>query len=282
MKIEHTNVYNIGNAIRGMRNPLASWQKSDSAFGVAEMYGYEIDEAISDISEKYLDEKRETDRELIEEKYEELNDDIMEWLYTNGCSLDLGAGEHAQTYAFIGPNDMDLAKRLIKAGPEHRKFLRQIFVSADITAPLYLWKELDTYKLGTTANSTSTMHKLASKPITLDCFETEDLDDTIFSSEIGWFDGHCAINRKDFIIATCELLRQKYLETKDKRYWKELVRWLPNGWLQTRTITFNYEVLRNIYKQRAGHKLTEWEAIRSWIETLPYAKEFICDAAAAT
>ena len=211
-----------------------------------------------------------------------MQDDVSNWLYDNGNNPTLGQGENASAYAFIGPNDMDLAKRLIKAGPEHRKFLRQIFVSVDITAPLYLWKELDTYKLGTTANSTSTMHKLSSTPITLDCFETEDLDNTIFSSEIGWFDGHCAINRKDFIIETCELLRKKYLETKDKRYWKELVRWLPNGWLQTRTITFNYEVLRNIYKQRAGHKLTEWEAIRSWIETLPYAKEFICDAAAAT
>lgn len=161
----------------------------------------------------------------------------------------------------IGPNDIKLAKALIEGGPEHRKFLRQIFVSVDITAPLYWWKEADTYKVGTTANSTSTMHKITSKPITLDCFEKDDFNDDIINAQV--------------IIDICENLRQKYLETNDKKYWKELIRWLPNGWLQTRTWTANYEVLRSMYRQRANHKLTEWETFRMWIETLPYAQELI-------
>lgn len=161
----------------------------------------------------------------------------------------------------IGPNDMKLARALIEGGSEHRKFLRQIFVSVDITAPLYWWKEMDTYKIGTTANSTSTMHKLTSKPITLDCFECGDLDSGIIDYKI--------------IVDMCEDLRQRYLETNEKRYWKELVRWLPNGWLQTRTWTANYEVLRSIYHQRANHKLVEWKTFREWVETLPYAQELI-------
>lgn len=199
MNITNTEVFNFEGAFRGMRNPLNSWEKSDS------------------------------------------------W-------------SHGNDY-IIGENDMNLAKRLINGGPEHRKFLRQIFVSADITAPLYIWKELDTYKVGTTANSTSTMHKLASTPITLDCFEIDDLDDC--SKEI-W----------NTLIPQLEALRVKYNETKDKKYWKELVRLLPEGWLQTRTWTANYEILYNIYKQRKGHKLTEWKYIFNWITTVPYFKEF--------
>lgn len=119
---------------------------------------------------------------------------------------------------------MDLCQRLISAGPEHRKFLRQISVAVTITAPLYWWKEYDTYKVGTVANSSSTMHKLASTPITLECFETDD-----FNSEI---------EDPAAIIDQCEYYRQKYLETKDKRYWKALVRWLPNGWLQNKNSQF--------------------------------------------
>ena len=128
--------------------------------------------------------------------------------------------------AFIGPNDMKLATTLIKAGPEHRKFLRQIFVSVDITAPLYWWKELDTYKVGTVANSTSTMHKITSQPITINCFETDD-----FATGYAVPDpGDPMISPYD-IIKYCEWLRQLYLETKDKHYWKELIRWLPESWL---------------------------------------------------
>ena len=137
-------------------------------------------------------------------------------------------------------------------------------------------KEFDTYKVGTTANSTSTMHKLASTPITLDCFETDDYDSSL---AIGYVLGqkdtaNVSIFVEDFI-DFLEELRQKHLETKDKRYWKELVRWLPNGWLQTRTITMNYENLRSMCHQRENHKLTEWHQFCAWVESLPYAKDFI-------
>lgn len=176
-------------------------------------------------------------------------------------------------YAALGPNDMDLAQRMIKAGSPNDKFLRQIFVSVDITAPLYWWKEMDTYKVGTTANSTSTMHKLASTPITLDCFETDDINDSLkIDSDEDWYE------IKDFytdIIQSLESLRQRYLETKDKRYWKELIRWLPESWLQTRTWTADYVVLRNIIHWRQGHKLSEWKQFIDWCHTLPYAEELL-------
>jgi hypothetical protein len=145
--------------------------------------------------------------------------------------------------------------------------LRQIFVSVDITAPLFYWKEFDTYKVATVSNSCSTMHKLASTPITLDCFEIDDLN----KQAAHWAN---RFNPND-IIEYCEMLRQKYLDTKDLAYWKELIRWLPESWLQKRTITLNYENLRNMYHQRKNHKLTEWHSFCHWVETLPYAKELI-------
>ena len=201
MKFENTQVWGFEHALRGMRNPLESWAKSDSS--------------------------------------------------ENGT--------------VIGENDLGLAQRLISGGTEHRKFMRQIFISVDITAPLYWWKEFDTYKVGTVANSTSTMHKLSSKPITLDCFDIDDLDRSVMDEY-----------NISAIIDICEGLRQKYLETKDKKYWKELVRWLPEGWLQTRTVTLNYENVRTIYFQRKNHKLTEWsDSFINWIGSLPYAKELI-------
>lgn len=177
----------------------------------------------------------------------------------------------------IGENDIKLAQTLIKAGNEHRKFMRQIFVSVDITAPLYWWKEFDTYKVGTVANSTSTMHKLATTPITLDCFETDDYDRNLSLTDNPDDDGLDNISTfEEDIIYVLENLRQKYLETKDKRYWKELVRWLPESWLQKRTITMNYENVRNMYFQRKYHKLTEWsESFIKWVESLPYAEELI-------
>ena len=169
----------------------------------------------------------------------------------------------------LGEKDIDLAQRMIKAGTPNDKFLRQIFVSVDITAPLYWWKEMDTYKVGTTANSTSTMHKLANTPITLDCFETDDLNE--------WMDlnGQPLNYGFEQIIKYCEDLRQKYLETKDVKYWKELIRWLPESWLQTRTWTANYSILRNIYRWRKDHKLSEWHQFCDWIATLPYADDLI-------
>jgi len=236
MKFEHTEVFNFEGALRGMRNPLASWHKSDSYW-----------------EEKYVQHKH-------------------------------GSYSVPETEYVIGPKDMDLAKRLCNAGPEHRKFLRQIQVCVDITAPLYWWKEFDTYKIGTTANSTSTMHKLASTPITLECFEIDDFDPNLVYYSVppySMFDYYpTEINNttgmlSEIIIEQLEYLRQKYNETKDKRYWKELVRWLPNGWLQTRTITMNYENLRSICNQRANHKLTEWHKFIEWAHTLPYAAELI-------
>ena len=179
---------------------------------------------------------------------------------------------------YIGENDMKLAQTLIKAGNEHRKFMRQIFVSVDITAPLYWWKEFDTYKVGTVANSTSTMHKLATTPITLDCFEIDDYDRNLsIADNPKDDDGLDNISTfEEDIIYVLENIRQKYLETKDKRYWKELIRWLPESWLQKRTITMNYENVRNMYFQRRNHKLTEWsESFIKWVESLPYAEELI-------
>jgi hypothetical protein len=164
----------------------------------------------------------------------------------------------------IGPNDLDLATKLVNAGSEHRKFLRQIFVTVDITAPLYIWSELDTYKVGTTANSQSTMHKLKDTSISMECFETGDMTSIQGFDEI-----------RDTFIQALEGLRLEFQRTKDTRYWKEMKRWLPSAWLQTRTWTADYEVLRNIYYQRKNHRLVEWQVICRWIETLPYAQEFI-------
>lgn len=240
MKFENTRVYNFENALRGMRNPLNSWAKSDSEYGITPW--------------EYLGNK-------VSLYYDKIND---------YCE-----------YVQIGPNDMDLARRLINGGTEHRKFLRQIFVSVDITAPLYWYKEFDTYKVATAANSTSTMHKIASAPITLDCFEIGDYEPDLvyYTSDNGDNEVEYTVSDlADSIIENLELLRQKYLETKDKRYWKELIRWLPEGWNQTRTWTANYEVLRSMYHQREHHKLCEWsDDFCKWIESLPYAKELIID-----
>ena len=174
----------------------------------------------------------------------------------------------------IGENDLNLAQRLIKAGSEHRKFMRQIFVSVDITAPLYWWKEFDTYKVGTTANSTSTMHKLATTPITDECFEMDDYDAVIMLDE-GIVEMETLWNN---IIFTLEGMRQVYLRTKDKRVWKEMIRLLPSSWLQTRTVTMTYENLLAMCSkgQRRFHKLTEWsKSFIDWARTLPYAQELI-------
>lgn len=241
MKFENTEVWGFEHSIRGMRNPMNSHAKSDSG------ENYDIGGCREDCPHLNMD---------CDEEY---------------C------------YEFtIGANDMKLAQTLVKAGNEHRKFMRQIFVSVDITAPIYWWKEFDTYKVGTTANSTSTMHKLATTPITLECFEIGDYDDTLVTTlpdedeeDPGDWTMYSSEEPKS-IIDWLESLRLAYLKTKDKRYWKELIRWLPESWLQTRTVTMNYENIRNMYFQRRIHKLTEWsEAFIKWVESLPYAKELI-------
>ena len=234
MKFEETEVWGFKHALRGMRNPLESWNKSDSDYC------------------KNLDCKKCEDNK--------------------DCKVAVG-------WFYIGKNDLALAQSLIKAGSEHRKFLRQIFVSVDITAPLYWWKKFDIYKVGTVANSTSTMHKLASTQITMDCFEMDDFEhyieseDMVFSLKFIW----------DSLVHDLEFLRQKYLATKDKHYWKELIRLLPESWLQKRTVTMNYENILNIIHQRKNHKLNEWSGVDNpsnenfikWAKTLPYAEELL-------
>ena len=245
MKFEKTECWGFEHAIRGMRQPLQSHSKSDSfncfqGDGNCEKCPYFIDN--HSLSESIC---------LKESEIEEVGD---------------------KPFFVIGKNDLELAQKLIKAGSEHRKFLRQIFVATDITAPLYWWKEADQYKVGTTTNSTSTMHKLASTPITIDCFEMDDFvnfevetDDLNFPFISTW----------NTLIIDLNFLRLKYNETKDKKYWKELIRLLPESWLQTRTVTMNYENLLNMYHQRKNHKLSEWHKFCEWVESLPYAKELI-------
>ena len=155
--------------------------------------------------------------------------------------------------------------------------MRQIFVSVDITAPIYWWKEMSTYKVATVANSTSTMHKLATTPITKECFEMDDYDGSLIMYEREPYNlDQYTDDVWESVICYCETLRKRYLETKDNRYWKELIRLLPESWLQTRTWTANYETLRTIYFDRRNHKLSEWNKFcNGWISKLPYAEEFI-------
>lgn len=178
----------------------------------------------------------------------------------------------------IGEKDLDLLKRLINAddkiGQPNSKFLRMIHCQVCITAPLYWWKEMDTYKVGTTANSTSTMHRIANYPITMDCFEMDDFDSCVTVTNNN-FDQDCINFIWGDVIRICEELRQKYNETKDKRYWKELIRLLPESWLQTRMFDCDYATLRNIYCWRKNHKLTEWNSFCKWVESLPYAEDLI-------
>lgn len=274
MKFENTSVMNFEGALRGMRNPMNSWAKSDSVFDIfceLEDSSELLEEVAYQWGEYLVKDIEFTTEDEYNTECDRLYEERREWLWHQGAAL-IGTDHHS-TLDLIGPKDMELCRRLINGGPEHRKFLRQIFVSVDITAPLYWWKEFDTYKVGTTANSTSTMHKLASTPITLDCFETDDYSQSIINEiETG-----LPTDMVYELIQNLEELRLKYLETKDKRYWKELVRWLPNGWLQTRTVTMNYENLRSMYHQRKGHKLSEWRAFCEWCEQLPYAKELIID-----
>lgn len=226
IKFECTEVMNFEGAIRGMRNPLDSWDKSDSKLK-----------------------------------------------YPNGnCSGICGNCVDIENCNMVGDNDLKLMRRLANAGSDHRKFLRQILVSVDITAPLYWWKEFDTYKVGTVANSCSTMHKIQAKPIELSDFSIDNFNMDDDYNEIDLED--MFIN----VIADCEFLRKKYLETKDKRYWRALIQLLPESYNQKRTVTLNYEVLYNIYGSRRNHKLDEWSVgFTNWIKSLPYAEELIID-----
>lgn len=217
--------------IEGMRNPMNSWEKSDSVF--------------------------------IEE------DEYYDILGNSGPAV----GEENRSE--LGPDDLSLMQRLSNAGTEHRKYMRMMPVYVRITAPLYWWKEFDTYKVGVVANSCSTMHKIAEKEFTLEDFSTEHLyfDDNkpILAEE--W--GNYRIDGNGHICLTINLLnywRKKYLNTKSKEDWWQLIQLLPSSYNQTRNVMMNYEVLANIYRQRKGHKLDEWREVCKWIESLPYSE----------
>lgn len=221
IKFEHTEVFGWEAAIRGMRNPMNSWDKSDS------------------------------DWDLRSDKVE------PEWFYR------------------IGENDLALMKKLAKAGNDHSKFLRMINVTADITAPRYWWTEYDTYKVGTVANSCSTMHKIHEKEFTLDDFSHEHLnrvEDVTLVGDVVIYDAKQWLSTT---IAQLNFTRAKYLETKDKEFWYQMIQMLPSAYNQKRTVKMNYQVLKNMYHARKNHKLDEWREFCKWCETLPYFRD-IC------
>lgn len=246
IKFENTEVMNFEGALRGMRNPLNSWDKSDS---------HECVESC-DECENFIN--CNTNFEPYFKKFWE------------GGPVDCDFA--------IGKNDMALAQKLIKAGSDHRKFLRQIFVSVDITAPLYWWKEFDTYKVGTVANSCSTMHTIHKRDLTLDDFSHEHLFDGVERCDGGeneYYEN--PTTALSYIIGCINFYRKKFVETKDKKYWWQIIQLLPSSYNQKRTITLNYEVLRNIrHSDRRNHKQDEWRVgFIEWIDFLPYAKELL-------
>lgn len=243
LTIDKTETYGWEAAIRGMRNPMNSWDKSDSIKLYAEVYGE------PSLTEPYIE---------------------------------------------VGPNDLDLMKRLRNAGTDHRKYLRMITVYCDITAPLYWWKEFDTYKVGTVANSCSTMHKIQAKEFTIDDFSHEHIIDFFHDTDVSEYmnDDRTynfdvspviiveAMHDETFYepmgvlelqIKMLNKCRELYLKTKDKKYWWQMIQLLPSSYNQKRTVMMNYEVLANIYKSRKDHKLDEWHTFCDWIKSLPYS-----------
>lgn len=240
LKIENFEVLGWEHVIRGMRNPMNSWEKSDSGYGCG------------------------NDKEY----------------FCDRCSSSFHCISQETTYN-VGPNDHDLMMRLRNAGTDHRKFMRMITVYLDITAPLYWWKEFDTYKVGTVANSCSTMHKIHAKEFTLEDFSCEHLleskdVDVPDNSCCNWnWEGCGIIAPIDILEETISMLnraREMFLETKDKKYWWQMIQLLPTSYNQKRTVMLNYEVLANIYKSRRNHKLDEWLTFCDWIEELPYSE----------
>lgn len=238
IKIENTEIVGWRAAIRGMRNPMNSWERSDSEFACAG-----CDDVV----------------------------DIFDRTIKYGPIGDFGVT--------IGKNDHDLMMRLVKAGSVDAKFRRMIVVYADITAPLYWWKEFDTYKVGTVANSCSTMHRIHAKEFTLEDFSIEHLIDDSKNDHPYCSDLKFIYNYNDSINDTILLLnnaREWYLETNDKIYWWQMIQLLPSTYNQKRTVMLNYEVLSNIYRHRRNHKLDEWKELCSWIETMPYSEIITC------
>lgn len=230
IKIENAKTYGWEEAIRGMRNPMNSWEKSDSFISCYEKTKCHECEANQKCAYYFED----------------------------------GHGLPYKRNDFIGANDLNLMTRLRNAGTDHRKFMRMITVYLDITAPLYWWKEYDTYKVGTVANSCSTMHKIADKEFTLEDFSHEHLfkDDEMQTNT----------DVLQFVIDALNFARADYLKTNDKRYWWQMIQLLPSSYNQRRTIMLNYEVLANIYKSRKNHKLDEWHTFCNWIDGLPYSE----------
>ena len=270
IKVENINVFNFKGALRGLRNPLNSWELSDSDFGITNLnWGLE-ETSFEEIFNKYLEKINISDTET-EEK-------IENWLINNGLSNYLGYNdysEHCGEYAFIGPNDLKLIERMTLAGTDESKFLRQIFISMDITAPLSFWKEFDTYKVGTVANSCSTMHTLDKKPITKDMFSfdcPESWPNEYWDDE---WPSDLKTSLPDETIETLEWLRQRYKETKNKVYWRYLIDLLPDGFMQKRTVTLNYQVARAMYFARRYHKKMEWRDLCKIFADLPYAQNTI-------
>lgn len=240
IKLDNTNVYGWEAAIRGMRNPMNSWEKSDSAFAHGDGYMVALDgdhdKACAFAAKEFAEGRR-------------YQDNILDQSY-------------------VGPNDHDLMMRLAKAGSVDAKYRRMLTVTVDITAPLYWWKEFDTYKVGTVANSCSTMHKIADKPFTMDDFSTEHLAELPVKS--GGLINYSMIF--EVIIAALNNAREMYLETRDKVYWWQMIQLLPSSYNQRRTVQLNYEVLAGIYPNRKDHKLDEWHDFCDWIKSLPYSE----------
>lgn len=284
MNFKNAEAYNFEGAFRGLRNPMNSWNRSDSQFCLTDIY---MDDTLTEVCDAWIEHenvgRRERGAEELShdmqnyQKYYEVLEKYEKWLLREGLLRQSDYGANVYEIAFLGPNDLELAQKLILAGNEHAKFMRQIFVSVDISAPLYFFKEFDTYKVGTVANSTSTMHKLSSVPITKELFEFDD-PRLIIDKYTVTHGGECERVFGDYIddiIDMCENLRLKFIETGDKSYWRALIQILPSAYLQTRTVTMSYANLRNIYFQRKNHKLKEWSLFCDWIKTLPYSGELI-------
>lgn len=246
LKVEKTETYGWEAAIRGMRNPMNSWDKSDTKI----CDSYQVDE--------FCDGR--------------VYDTCP---YHDSCENGVWVNEFQSVN--LGGNDLDLMKRLRNAGTDHRKFMRMITVFCDITAPLYWWKEFDTYKVGTVANSCSTMHKIHANRFSIDDFSREYIWDGEHPQTqlVGTEDNPVYLDDTQIIIYTVSMLnelRELYLETKDKRYWYKMIQLLPSSYNQKRTVMLNYEVLANMYKSRKNHKLDEWHEFCDWIEKLPYSE----------
>lgn len=262
IKLENTFVCNWEAVIRGMRNPMNSWDKSDSWF--IDEYadsGWRV--SAHQIIKKFTNEELWKNIELRKQV-----DSEIEYAYKNAK---IHVGSTGAIY--IGPNDHDLMMRLARAGSVDGKFRRMIIVDVDITAPLYWWKEFDTYKVGTVANSCSTMHKIHAKEFEFKDFSYDHLSEE--SVQVTW-EGQdytdSAIDCLYDIIGLLNTYREKYLETKDKKYWWQMIQLLPSSYNQKRTVQLNYEVLAGIYPKRKNHKLDEWHDFCNWIKSLPYSE----------